>query len=96
MDYVPQVCELFGPELWCTEKLNVAAAATAVVWPLSCLKGLSALRYTSSCSIATIVFTCLVVLWKTPSHFSGGAAEALGHVRWNRSSFQAGKLGGKW
>ena len=32
-------------------------------------------RYTSTCSIATIVFTCLVVLLKTPSHFQGNLSE---------------------
>ncbi|CAK8995998.1 Amino acid transporter AVT6A (AtAvt6A) [Durusdinium trenchii] len=91
MDYVPQVCELWGEDVWCTDKLNVLAAATLVIWPLSCLKGLSALRYTSTCSIATIVFTCLVVFFKAPSHFAAQEAtlqQVLSQARWNRSSFQ--------
>lgn len=91
MDYVPQVCELWGPDVWCTDQLNVAAAATVVIWPLSCLKGLSALRYTSTCSIATILFTCLVVLLKTPSHFQSRDAsfmQVLEHSCFNSSSFQ--------
>ena len=29
--------ELWGPDVWCTDQLNVAAAATVVIWPLSCL-----------------------------------------------------------
>ena len=92
MDYVPQVCELFGEDLWCSEQLHVAFAASMIIWPLSCLKGLSALRYTSSCSIATILFTCLVVLWKTPSHFEGSFKDAVRHTQWNRSSFQEGHV----
>lgn len=36
---------------------------------------LNDVRYTSTCSIATILFTCLVVLLKTPSHFQSNLSE---------------------
>jgi len=70
MDYVPQVCALAGEDSWCTDPTKVAFAASAIVWPLSCMQGLSALRYVSTCSIITIVFTSCVVIAKAPSHFS--------------------------
>jgi len=91
MDYVPQVCALWGDDHWCTDKLNVAWATTVVVWPLSCLRGLSALRYTSTCSIATILLTSIVVIIKAPVHFHAKDASfqhVLEEVKWNMSGFQ--------
>mmetsp|Transcript_30919 Transcript_30919/g.88981 ORF Transcript_30919/g.88981 Transcript_30919/m.88981 type:complete len:421 (+) Transcript_30919:43-1305(+) len=70
MDYVPQVCVLAGEDYWCNEPTKVALAASAIVWPLACMQGLSALRYVSTCSIITLVFTSIVVIAKAPVHFA--------------------------
>eukprot|EP00928_Gymnodinium_smaydae_P029889 TRINITY_DN22383_c0_g1_i1.p1 TRINITY_DN22383_c0_g1~~TRINITY_DN22383_c0_g1_i1.p1 ORF type:complete len:432 (-),score=47.37 TRINITY_DN22383_c0_g1_i1:185-1480(-) len=70
MDYVPQVCSLAGDDVWCTDRTNVLMAAALIVWPLSCFEGLSMLRYTSTCSIVTIVLTSAVVLYRSPGCFA--------------------------
>jgi len=91
MDYVPQVCRLFGEDAWCTDRMNILVAASGVIWPLSCLKGLSALRYTSTCSILTVLFTCLVVIAKAPGCFEKSErvlSEAVGETRLSMDAFQ--------
>merc|ERR1719264_2334591 len=50
--------------------MNVVVAAMLVIWPLSCLRGLTPLRHVSICSIVTIVFTSLVVIAEAPGHFA--------------------------
>lgn len=70
MDYVPQVCAFLQPGCWCTDRTNVVMAACAIIWPLTCLKGLSAFRYTSTLSIFNILFTCVVVILKAPGLFA--------------------------
>lgn len=70
MDYVPQVCAVFSEEAWCTDRINVVSAASLIIWPLSCLRGLGALRYVSTCSLLTIILTSLVVMAKAPYRFS--------------------------
>eukprot|EP00913_Durusdinium_trenchii_P029126 g27306.t1 len=98
MDYVPQVfrrgevvpnsCRGAAPK-YVRRYCSMGHAGQAL--SQGCLKGLSALRYTSTCSIATIVFTCLVVFFKAPSHFAAQEAtlqQVLSQARWNRSSFQ--------
>lgn len=90
MDYVPKVCELAG-DVWCTDPSNVIAAALVIIWPLSCLKGLSALRYVSTCSIMSITFTFFVVIMKAPklSLATGEPlAEMVSEVHLNSNVFQ--------
>jgi len=70
MDYVPQVCALAGENAWCTDRVNVVMAASLIIWPLSCLRGLSVLRWTSTCSIFTVLLTSLVVVVKAPARFA--------------------------
>lgn len=89
MDYVPQICELGGPDVWCTDRGKVVTVAGLIVWPLSCLKGLSALRWTSTCSLVTIIFTALVVVVKAPSLF---AKTGVSFIEAS-SGFQGGVLG---
>jgi len=69
-DYVPQICALLGPDAWCTDRSLVLVTASAVIWPLSCLRGLSALRHVSTFSVLAILFTCLVVVGKSPSRMA--------------------------
>lgn len=91
MDYVPQVCALLGEDAWCTDRTHVVMAASLVIWPLSCLEGLSALRYVSTCSIVTIIFTSLVVLAKAPACFGRTGREfahVLGEARFSMDAFQ--------
>lgn len=91
MDYVPTVCALAGEDRWCNDRRNVVMAASAIIWPLSCLKGLSALRYTSTCSIATVLLTCLVVIVKAPGCFAQTGrsfAEAVAETHMNMDAFQ--------
>mmetsp|Transcript_55357 Transcript_55357/g.177549 ORF Transcript_55357/g.177549 Transcript_55357/m.177549 type:complete len:426 (+) Transcript_55357:85-1362(+) len=91
MDYVPQVCALAGEGAWCMDRTNVAMAASLIIWPLSCFKGLSALRYTSTCSIATVILTSLVVIAKAPGCFARTGrdfAEAVSEVRINMDGLQ--------
>jgi len=91
MDYVPQVCALGGEGLWCRDRFNVLVAASLIVWPLSCFRGLSALQYTSACSMAAIVLTSIVVISKAPHCFAQTGSEflpAVSEVRWNRDAFQ--------
>lgn len=90
-DYVPQVCAIGGPDLWCTRRTPVILAASLVVWPLSCLKGLAALRYVSTCSIVTVLVTSLVVVVKAPGLFSRldrSLPEAVFDVRSGGGIFQ--------
>eukprot|EP00929_Paragymnodinium_shiwhaense_P044677 TRINITY_DN22903_c0_g1_i1.p1 TRINITY_DN22903_c0_g1~~TRINITY_DN22903_c0_g1_i1.p1 ORF type:complete len:422 (-),score=79.01 TRINITY_DN22903_c0_g1_i1:51-1316(-) len=70
MDYVPQLCSLYDENAWCTDRTGVALAASLIIWPLSCFEGLSALRYVSTCSLLTMLFTCIVVVAKAPSQFA--------------------------
>lgn len=91
MDYVPQLCAIAGEDYWCTDPPKVAVFALCIVWPLSCMRGLSALRYVSMCSMFTIVFTSLAVIAKTPSHFAKhgrSLGEVLGESNVNLSAFQ--------
>jgi len=91
MDYVPQVCALYAEDAWCTDRTNILIAATAVIWPLSCLRGLSALRYVGTWSILTVLLTCLVVIAKARSCFerTGKALpEAVGKTKLSMDSFQ--------
>lgn len=91
MDYVPQVCALWGEDAWCTDRMNILVAASAVIWPLSCLRGLSALRYVSTWSILTVILTCVVVIWKAHACFekTGRALpEVLTETRLCMNSFQ--------
>lgn len=90
MDYVPQICELGGPDVWCTDRGKVITVAGLIVWPLSCLKGLSALRWTSTCSLVTIIFTALVVVVKAPGLFAKTGVP----LREASSGFHGGVLGG--
>lgn len=92
MDYVPQVCALAGEDAWCTDRGAVLKATVAIVWPLSCLKGLSALRYVSTCSLATICFTTVVVVLRAPSCFAlleQPLGEAVTKVNFTIDSSQA-------
>lgn len=92
MDYVPQVCELFGEDAWCTDRGSVLTVTALIVWPLSIMKGLSALRYVSTCSLVTICITSVVVVVRAPSCFSKldqPLGEALTKVDINLDSFQA-------
>ena len=52
---------------------------------------LNDVRYTSTCSIATILFTCLVVLLKTPSHFQSNLSE-----KWKWWDLLGMGMYGKW
>lgn len=90
-DYVPQICAIGGPDVWCTRRTPVILAASLVVWPLSCLKGLAALRHVSTCSIATVLMTSLVVVTKAPGLFSSldrSFSGALFEVRGGGGIFQ--------
>lgn len=92
MDYVPQVCAIGGEDVWCTDRLRVVLTASMIIWPLSCLEGLSALRYVSTCSIVTVVFTSIVVLVKAPGCFArteSSFVEAVTEVHLGRPAFQA-------
>jgi len=91
MDYVPQVCAIGGEDLWCTDRINVVVVVMLCIWPLSCLRGLTPLRYISTCSIVTILFTSLVVVLKAPGCFvrTGQALRpSLAEVHMNRDALQ--------
>jgi len=91
MDYVPQLCALAGEDTWCTEPVSVAMAASVIIWPLSCLRGLNALRYVSTCSLVTLAFTAAVVIVKAPGLFARTGvsfAEAASEVKLNGGAFQ--------
>lgn len=91
MDYVPPVCALWGEDTWCNDRMSVLFAACTVIWPLSCLRGLSVLRYTSTCSILTVLLTCLVVVVKAPSCFARtgrGLVEAVSETKLSMDAFQ--------
>lgn len=91
MNYVPQVCALGGEGLWCRDRFNVLVATTLVVWPLSCFRGLSALGYTSACSMVAISLTSVLVISKAPRCFAQTGSEflpAVSEVRFNRDAFQ--------
>jgi len=91
MDYVPQVCDLGGEDLWCHDRTNVVMAASLLIWPLSCMRGLSGLRYTSTCSILTVLFTSTVVILKAPGCFARTGhdiADVLADIRVGPDAFQ--------
>jgi len=91
MDFVPQLCALGGDDMWCTDRSNVLALSSCIIWPLSCLKGLSALRYTSTCSIATVIFTSIVVVIKSPALFARTGhtfSEAVTQMNLDMTAFQ--------
>lgn len=91
MDYVPQVCALGGEDLWCRDQTKVLMAVTAIAWPLSCLRGLSALRYTSTCSLFTILLTSMVVIGKAPGLFAkreSSFLDVMSDVNVNLDAFQ--------
>lgn len=73
-DYVPQVCALLrrqdsDSQLWCEHRSSVIYTVSLFIWPLCCLKNLSALRDVSTWSLAAILFTSVAVIVRTPSLF---------------------------